>query len=142
MKQILAYDVRRQQDIFCKRAEDLCVHYLFAKVIKILSAISAFKTGGTVDCHYPVSFPESFHTFAGRCNDSGKFMSEDARHGNNGMTAPERLQVRTAGERGFDPDKYFSGGRFRDFYLPQLYSAGFDEDVCQQDQNSSLPPIT
>jgi hypothetical protein len=41
------------------------MHYLFAKVIELLSAIPALKTGGAVDGHYRVTFPESFHAFAG-----------------------------------------------------------------------------
>src|SRR4030042_6763357 len=56
MEYILPYNVRRQENIFSECTEDFCMHDVFTEVVKLFPAISAYKTGSTVHCHYCITF--------------------------------------------------------------------------------------
>ena len=72
--------MRRQDDIFRKCTQGLCVHYVFTEVKELLPAVLTGETGCAVDSHYLIAFFESFHPFSDFCDDTGKFMSENSGH--------------------------------------------------------------
>ena len=125
LEHVVLYDVRGHSNIFGERAPDHLIHNGCAQVLLVLTAVDTIAAGRGGYCHDLIARLELRDAFPYFMDISRKLVAERSWDHHFGVTPPESLQVRAAGEGRPDTHYYLVRTRLWNFYIPEFEPAWF-----------------